>query len=179
MVFIVGVSGSGKKNASIRRIVQEILKACEKHGAQTELVDLAELSLPLFDRRESKDYGENVTKIHDILGRADGFVFGSPEYHASFSGTMKNFFDLLDFKKVLAGKPALFCGIGGSQNRATSLLDHSFVVARALKMWAVPKPIGLLHTDFDGNYRIANPKILERIDDAAKDLVKAAGVLAK
>lgn len=179
MTLIVGVSGSRRKNATILTLVKELLKACEKNGALTELIDLAEIDLPMFDNREGWDYGENHKRVQEILGRADGFVFGSPEYHGSMSGSLKNLFDLLQFQKVLAGKPALFCSVGGGKSRGTSMLDHCFVVSRALRMWPVPMPVGLNHSDFDENYKISDEKLLERINNAGQELIRAAAALKK
>lgn len=179
MVFIVCVSGSKRPGSTTLTVVKEIRKALERAGAKTELLDLAQVELPFFDNRESWEYGEEVDRIHALLEKADGFVFGSPEYHASMSGALKNMFDLLDYERVLAGKPAVFCAVGGGRGRAMTLVNHFLSVARALKMWTVPTVIGLNHSDFDEHWRIKDPGIFDRIALAAQQLVKAASALRK
>jgi FMN reductase len=179
MVFIVGVSGSKRKGSATLALVNEMLKACQKHGATTELIDLAQIELPFFDNRESWDYGPEAERIHQLLEKADGFVIGSPEYHGSMSGALKNFFDLLDYERVVAGKPAAFGGVAGGRARAMSVLNHFFVVARALKMWPVPLVVGLNHDDFNEQWHVKDKTIMDRIDLVAKELVKAASVLRK
>lgn len=177
MVFIVCISGSKRAGSTTLTLVNELRKACEKQGAKTELIDLAQVDLPMFDNRENWDYGQELERVQALLDKADGFVIGSPEYHASMSGALKNLLDLLDYKKVLAGKPVAFCGVGGGRGRASNVLGHFLVVARALRMWSVPTSIGLNHEDFDEKWQIKDQKMLERIDLAAKELVKAASAL--
>lgn len=36
---------------------------------------------------------DNIRKIRDLLNWADAFVVGSPDYHGSISGILKNFLD--------------------------------------------------------------------------------------
>ncbi len=179
MVLIVGISGSKRGGSMTLTLVNDLLNACKKHGAKTERIDLAQVELPFFDNRESWEYGKEAERVSKILEKADGFVIGSPEYHGSMSGTLKNLFDLQDYERVLAGKPAAFCGVGGGRGRATNVLSHFLVVARALKMWAVPMALGTNHDDFDDAFRLRDKTLLDRADAMAKDLVKAASVLRK
>jgi FMN reductase len=39
------------------------------------------------------DRDDNITKIRDVLNWTDAFVLGSPNYHGSISGVLKNFSD--------------------------------------------------------------------------------------
>ncbi len=179
MVLIVGISGSKRPGSSTLTLVNEMLASCKKQGAQTELIDLSQVELQFFDNRESWDYGAETERVEKLLEKADGFVIGSPEYHASMSGSLKNLFDLLDYERVVAGKPAAFCGVGGGRGRASNLLGHFLVVARALKMWSVPMSVGLNHDDFDDDWHIKDKALFDRIDASAKMLVKAASALRK
>ena len=178
MVFILGISGSPRKGSTTRTLVNTMLAACKKHGAETELLDLAETSLPFFDNRDSEDYGAEHKRVQDLLAKADGFVIGSPEYHGSISGMLKNFLDLSDYERVLSGKPAAFCVVGGG-SRGKSALDHFLIVARALRVWAVPHVVGTNKEDYDKDWKIASPKVIQRIEGATHDLVRAAKALKK
>ncbi len=178
MVTIIGVSGSKRANSTTLTLVKEMLKACEKLGAETQLIDLAEFDIPMFDHRKDGDYGQDIKNIQDTLAKADGFIIGTPEYHGSMSGALKNFLDHSDYMRVFAGKPAAFCGAGGG-SRAKSALDHLLVVARALSMWAVPHVVGINKTDFDDNWQLNSPKVSERIETTTKALVTAASALRK
>jgi len=178
MVLIIGISGSPRKGSTTSTLVKTILAACQKHGATTEFIDLSELGLPFFDNREDGDYGEATKKLQDTLAKADGFVFGSPEYHGSVSGMLKNFLDLSDYERVFSGKPVAVCAVGGG-SRGKSVLDHFLVIARALRMWAVPHTVGTNKDDFDKNWQVAAPKVKERIEQASHELVRVASLLKK
>jgi FMN reductase len=178
MVLIVGISGSKRPDSLCLTLVKTLLNACQKHGVETQLIDLSRHELPFFDNRESWDYGPEAEKLADLLDKADGFVIGTPEYHGSLSGTLKNFLDLLDYKKVLAGKPAGFCAVGGGRSRAQTVLDHLMVVARALQLWAVPRVVGMNHPDFQ-DFQVKDKATLERVESVAHELVRAAKALKK
>ena len=179
MVLIVGISGSNRPGSTTLTLVNEMLKACEKKGAKIELLDISQIKLPMFDNREGWDYGEEHKRIEALLEKADGFVIGSPEYHGSMSGALKNLLDLLDYTRVVAGKPAAFCAVGGG-SKAKSVLDHFLVVARALQIWAVPRVVGANHDDFEKPaWHIKSDKALRRIDEATTELVRAADKLKK
>ena len=45
---------------------------------------------------ESDDSDDNITKIRNVLNWTDALVLGSPDYHGSISGVLKNFRLLLE-----------------------------------------------------------------------------------
>ena len=68
-------------------------------GLEIEVVDLAEVALPLLDEPNHPRFGDYVhqhTKDWSAsVSRADAFVFVVPEYNHSFNGATKNALDFL------------------------------------------------------------------------------------
>jgi NAD(P)H-dependent FMN reductase len=88
-----------------------------------ELVDLADLGLPLLDepipasmRTYEHDHTRRWSKIVD---EADGFLFLVPEYNHGVSGALKNAIDYLFHE--WGHKPAAFASYGGGAGGARAV----------------------------------------------------------
>jgi len=107
-----------------------------KHGGfEVELIDLAEVNLPLFDEPKHPRFGEYVhqhTKDWSAtIKRGDAYVFVVPEYNYGFNAAIKNAIDYLN--KEWQYKPLGFVSYGGiaAGTRAVQMLKQ---VVSALKM---------------------------------------------
>jgi NAD(P)H-dependent FMN reductase len=82
---------------------------------EVELVDLAEINLPLLDEPHHPslmNYQHNHTKLWSaIVSRADAFVFVTPEYNLSSPPSLVNALDYLS--REWGYKPAAFVSYGG------------------------------------------------------------------
>jgi NAD(P)H-dependent FMN reductase len=68
--------------------------AMRKHGCLICIIQYCLcfiLSYP--EATASDDRDDNITKIRDVLNWTDVLVLGSPNYHGSISGVLKNFLD--------------------------------------------------------------------------------------
>jgi NAD(P)H-dependent FMN reductase len=110
---VVGSTRPGRKGLAVARWVQRL---AEQHGAfDVELVDLAEVALPVFDEPEHPRL-QRYTHQHTrdwaaVVSRADAFVFVTPEYNHSFPASLKNALDHLHVE--WADKAAGLVSYGG------------------------------------------------------------------
>jgi NAD(P)H-dependent FMN reductase len=103
----------GRKGIAVARWVQRL---AEEHGGfDVELVDLAEVGLPLFDEPNHprlQQYTHQHTRDWSAtVARADAFVFVTPEYNHSFPAALKNALDYLNAE--WADKAAALVSYGG------------------------------------------------------------------
>jgi NAD(P)H-dependent FMN reductase len=132
----------GRRGLAVARWVQRL---AETHGAfDVELVDLAEVGLPVFDepnhprlRRYEHDHTRRWSATVD---RADAFVFVTPEYNHSFPASLKNALDYLAAE--WAGKAAALVTYGGVSAglRASAALKP---VLGALRVHTVPEAVSV------------------------------------
>lgn len=84
-------------------------------GFEVELVDLAELNLPLLDEPNHprlRQYTHDHTKRwSEMVDRADAFAFVHPEYNYGYPASLKNAIDYLHREWVR--KPVTFVSYGG------------------------------------------------------------------
>ena len=104
---------AGRKGIAVARWFQRFAQA--HSGFEVELVDLAEVGLPVFDEPNHprlQQYVHQSTKDWSAtVSRADAFVFVTPEYNHSFPASLKNALDHLSVE--WADKAAGLVSYGG------------------------------------------------------------------
>src|SRR5687768_9405636 len=91
---VLALSGSLRDPSNTRRAIAVALDAAARAGADTAWLALHDL--PWCDGRPYYAYGAPVAAFRKELLAADALLVGSPEYHGSFSGVLKNALDLVE-----------------------------------------------------------------------------------
>jgi len=138
---IVGLGGSLRKGSTSRAALQRALSGAAAAGADTTLLDLRELELPIYDPDDDEPT-EGAATLIESCHAADGLLWSSPLYQGTISGAFKN---ALDWLHVLGRRDppylhdkviGLISAAGGTQGlQAINTMEFS---ARALRGWAVP-----------------------------------------
>jgi NAD(P)H-dependent FMN reductase len=132
----------GRKGIAVARWVQQLAR--EHGGFDVELVDLAEVALPVLDEPNHPRLGQYVhqhTKDWSAtVARADAYVFVTPEYNHSYPAGLKNALDYLSAE--WADKAAGLVSYGGVSAglRATAALKP---VLAALRMLPVVEAVSV------------------------------------
>lgn len=126
-------------------VVNWFVDQARQHGKfNVELVDLAEVNLPLFDEPKHprlQQYQHEHTKAWSaIVQRADAFVFVTPEYNF---GTPPSLVNALDYLIVeWAYKPAGFVSYGGV-SAGTRGVQMTKQIVTTLKMMPMYETVAL------------------------------------
>jgi NAD(P)H-dependent FMN reductase len=149
-VHVVALCGSLREGSYTRTALEVALDAAADAGASTELVDLRELDLPVFDA-DADDAGD-APALRDAVGRADAILLGTPMYHGSYSSPLKTALDYCGFDEFENKTVGLLAVAGGGF--PVTALEHLRSVCRALDAWVIP-------------HQAAVPKAWDAIDDGA------------
>ena len=131
--IIIGSTRPGRVGGAIATWFQG---RAEAHGAfDVEMVDLAEVGLPLFDEPGhpvTRQYThDHTTRWSATIDRADAYVFVIPEYNHSLNAATKNALDYLHHEWRF--KPAgIVCYGGGAMG--TRAAQHLKPVLAALRI---------------------------------------------
>jgi azobenzene reductase len=157
-------------------LVQESLDAL---GAATTLWNVRDRPLPIADvRYQGRELDNPAPLAHELTrlaAAADGYVLGSPVYHNSYSGALKNALDTLG-PAQFRHKPVAFVSNGGGM-RSVQPLDHLRIVIRALAAIGTPTHVATTGADFapdpdaPGGYRLIAEDALARVTALAEELV--------
>ncbi|MFC4078247.1 NADPH-dependent FMN reductase [Salinithrix halophila] len=172
---IIAVSGSMNATSTTRQAVKIIMKAAAEAGADTELIDLREWDLPMYDcRPDENTYPERVHTFRKKMLDADGFILGSPQYHGSITGCLKNALDFIGARE-LEGKFVALVGTAGGMMGATDTLNTLNIICRTLHAWPLPSmpSVPRSYDAFlpDGNLK--DEKLQQRIETLGEQLVRA------
>jgi azobenzene reductase len=185
MARILLISGSPRHSSHTFALTQEMALWLQKYGCSVTVFDLAETPIPLMDPAyevNPSDYpNDSLQRFISLAENADGFVLGTPTYHNSYSGCLKNALDWLGETHFRYKPVALMCNSGGM--RSVQALDHLRIVVRELSGIAIPRQIATSDADFDSHdktLQCQSELIRDRIRLAAQELfmfIRAATLL--
>jgi NAD(P)H-dependent FMN reductase len=131
--IIIASTRPGRVGPSVADWIYE--RAVAHGGFDVELIDLAEVNLPMFDEPKHPRFGEYMhqhTKDWSAtIRRGDAYIFVIPEYNYGFNAAIKNAIDYLNSE--WNHKPVGFVSYGGvaAGTRAVQMLKQ---VVTTLKM---------------------------------------------
>ena len=105
---------------------------------------------------------------------ADVFVLGTPDYHGSISGAMKNFLD--HFWKEFTGK--LFVPMVASHEKGLTVHDQLHTVARQCYAWSLPYAVSFMEKEDVANGEIVSDKFRDRLTMMIRDVQVYGGLIA-
>jgi NAD(P)H-dependent FMN reductase len=136
---VVGIAGSLRDESYTRVGIERALATAESAGASTDLIDLRDLDLPVFDA-DTREVGD-AQELKQRVREADSILLGTPVYHGSYSAPLKNALDYCGFDEFEKKTVGLLAVAGGSF--PITALDHLRSVCRALDCWVIPHQAAL------------------------------------
>jgi len=170
---IVALCGSQRDGSHTRSALEQTLDAASERGASTDLIDLSELELPVFDP-DQPDAGD-ANELRRRVRVADGVLLGSPMYHGSYASPLKTALDYCSFDEFEDTTVGLLVVSGGGF--PTPALEHLRSVARALDAWVLPQQVAIpeAHSAFkDG--RLIDESLADRVETLGTEMVEYANV---
>ncbi|MCY3413834.1 MAG: NAD(P)H-dependent oxidoreductase [Candidatus Heimdallarchaeota archaeon] len=171
---VIAIAGSLRTVSYTRYALAIALDAAAKLGADTELIDLKDYDLMFCEQYDNEeDFPDDVFRFRKKVAEADGIILGTPEYHGSFSGVLKNAIDLLgrnEFDNKLVG----LIGVAGGSIGATNSLNGLRQVTRHLHAWTIPNHVSIPRASkkFDKEGNCLDESIEKRIREIGEIIVK-------
>jgi len=173
-IRVAALVGSLRTDSHSRQACRRALTAAEVYdGVRTDLLDLREFDLPVFDA-DDRDAGDAEALTRRVRA-ADSVILGTPVYHGSYSSALKNALDYCGFDEFEDTTVGLLCVAGGSF--PTTTLDHLRSVARAVNAWVVPHQVAIprAREAFDGD-DLREEDVAERVDTLGRRMVEYARI---
>ncbi len=176
---IVGLGGSIARISRSRAALIRALEGAAAAGAETRILDLRELDLPMYNPDEAEPT-ESAATLIEACYTADGLIWSSPMYQGTISGALKN---ALDWLHVLGQRDppylhdkviGLVSAAGGTHGlQAINTMEFS---VRALRGWAVPYvvPVATAARVFDAEGRIHDEGVEHQLDMLGREVVRVA-----
>jgi FMN reductase len=171
-ILVLAGSNVGDKTVIASSAVYSVLK--EKYGDSHELsfIDLQEKEMVFGDGRNYLDYSGDTGEVAQAVMEADVIIFGSPIFHASIPGSLKNIFDLLP-QDALQYKTVGMIVTAGSSKHFLIPEQQLKPILGYMKANIVPNYVFVLDTDYHQD-KIINDDVLFRIDKLVEDTMVLA-----
>src|ERR1700675_2884382 len=168
--YIVAIGGTLRANSTTERAMRYVLDAAQRAGARTKLISGPSLQLPLYQPDNPERSGAARDLVAE-LALADGIVLGSPGYHGSISGLVKNALDYAedlrtDARPYFSGRAVGCIATAGGWPAAVNTLGALRHMLPALRVWPTPPGAAINSAeavfDEDGTCRV--PRIAQVLE---------------
>ena len=132
-LYVLAVVGSLQRNSITRVVIHLVADQMRQAGCTVDVLDFLKEPLALYNPDTAHDM-PGYAELQNRVDRADVILLGTPDYHGSLSGAMKNFLD--HFWQEFAGK--LFATIVASHEKGLTVTDQLRTVARQCYAWTLP-----------------------------------------
>ncbi len=171
-VTIMILCGSLRKASVTHKALEAAAAGIESAGGIVVWADEWIGRLPFCSEENAGDPVVQAFKAR--AAGADGFLLGSPEYHGSLSGLLKNALDCLYLDETEDKWAALVATAGGRQG-ATGTLNAMRLIARAIHMWVIHDQVSIAsaHKLLGGSGAFTDGEIEARLHSLGAHLVEA------
>ena len=189
-VRLLAFAGSLRSASFNRRLVHVLAAGAREAGAEVELIELRDHSLPIYDGDiEAAGMPDTVHRLQAMLAAADGLLIATPEYNGSMPALVKNTLDWMSRaqpdgrsgEELFRGKVAGICSASpGALGGLRSLLVLRDALAK-LGMWVCPKQVavGGAADAFDADGDLVDPRRRAAVHAVGAEVVRAAARLRR
>src|SRR6201993_538920 len=168
---ILGTARMGRMSLHAARLVTGELSKCA--GIETDLIDIANLSLPTNDAGEAIKQANFSAK----MTKADALVIVSPEYNHGYSGLLKHVLD--SCLKEYIHKAVGIVGVSAGPFGGTRMIQNLLPVMRELGLVTIFWDVNFssVQKAFDQEGSLADESYIRRIDKFLQELIWMARTL--
>lgn len=169
-INIVAIIGSVRPDNMTAKVLALVIDEIKKYAnVNLEVIDPGEIQLST----PGKETDASVKQLQEIVSKATGVILATPEYHGSYSSTIKLVIDNLGYPSVLAGKPIALLGVASGQIGAIKALEHLRSVCSHVGSIVLPGPVSVagVHKLFNDQGHCQDKKTEKRIRALATNLI--------
>ena len=171
---ILAVVGSLQRESVTRAVIQHVAERFRNDGCAVDVLDFLKEPLALYNPDTAHEL-EGYAALQSRVERADVIVLGTPDYHGSLSGAIKNFLD--HFWHEFAGK--LFATIVASHERGLTVTDQLRTIARQCYAWTLPYGVSFTEELDVKDGQVVSDSLRQRLEMMVRDARVYGQLLAR
>jgi FMN reductase len=171
---VLAVVGSLQRESVTRAVIHDVAERLRTGGCSVDVLDFLKEPLALYNPDTAHEL-PGYTELQARVDRADVIFLGTPDYHGSLSGAMKNFLD--HFWQEFAGK--LFATVVASHEKGLTVTDQLRTIARQCYAWTLPYGVSLTEDVDVRDGKIVSDSLRNRLDMLIRDARVYGAVLAQ
>jgi len=171
---VLAVVGSLQRGSVTRIVIQHVAGQLRAAGCNVDVLDFLKEPLALYNPDTAHDL-PGYAELQARVDRADVVFLGTPDYHGSLSGAMKNFLD--HFWREFAGK--LFATVVASHEKGLTVTDQLRTIARQCYAWSLPYGVSFTEEVDVKDGKIVSETLRDRLEMLIRDARVYGTVLAR
>lgn len=171
---VLAVIGSLQRGSITRVVVHHVAERLQEVGCVVDVLDFLKEPLALYNPDTAHELPE-YAKLQARVEASDVILLGTPDYHGSLSGAMKNFLD--HFWHEFAGK--LFATIVASHEKGLTVTDQLRTVARQCYAWTLPYGVAFTEEVDVKEGQIVSESLKKRLEMLIRDARVYGHLLAR
>ena len=177
---IAGVCGSMGARSTTKMALSLALKGASEYEVSTRLIELRDYKLVFYGEVDKEDYPPDVFRLRKEIKESQGIILGTPEYHGSLSGALKNMLDLMSAEEF-EGKIVGLVGVAGGHIGAINSLNTMRTIGRHLHCWVLPQDVSIADSEktFNEDGTVTDPAIEQRLLNIGRQVVKFVSLQQK
>ena len=170
-IKIAAIIGSVRPENMTAKVLAFVVDELKKYkNVQIDIIDPHDFHLNSLEVKKKK----SVEKLQKTVSKATGVILTTPEYHGSYSSTIKLVIDNLGYPSVLSGKPVALLGIASGQIGAIKALEHLRSVCSHIGSLVLPGAVSVagVHKVFDDQGNCLDAKVEKMVRALATNLME-------
>jgi MsuE subfamily FMN reductase len=182
---LLGINGSLTPPPSRTRSVLNAALAGARaydNSVETEVLELRDFALEFCDGRSPDNYNNDTRRALALVEEADAYLVATSIYRGSYTGALKNFFDLVpndpNGHDPLRGKVVGLLATGGSDHHYLVLEHQLRPLFGFFGAYTPPRAIYAVPKDFDTQRR-PQGRLVEELAQLGQEVLIQARFLAE
>jgi len=172
---LLGISG-GLSQKTVIAIEKALDFAYQYDNSfEVEVLNIAEQCVQYCDGRDPAKYDGDAKIVIDKIVNADALIIGTPMYRGSYTGMLKNAFDIIPNNSLL-GKPVGLIATGGSDHHYLAIEHELKPILGFFYAHVLPGGVYVNNTHYS-NKDLVDKDILLRLKQLAESIVNFTKII--
>ncbi|HET7580992.1 MAG TPA: NAD(P)H-dependent oxidoreductase [Bacillales bacterium] len=167
---LLGLSGSLTPRSKTLIAIEKAAEFAQYDSSvETEIISLRDFDIQFCDGRDPALYQGDTKQVIEKIEEADALIVGSPIYRGSYSGALKNVFDLIP-NDALKGKVVGLIATGGTYHHFLAIEHQLKPLLGFFRAHIVPGSV-YAHNHHYSDKTLVDSDVLQRLQDLGEDIV--------
>ena len=175
MMKLLGISGGVSQKTLVA--IEKTLGYAKRYddSVDVEAMSISAYDTQFCDARDPAKYEGDSRIIIDKVVEADALVIGTPMYRGTYTGLLKNMFDLIP-NDALVGKPVGMIATGGSDHHFLALEHEVKPLLGFFYAHVIPGYVYANNSHYSGK-ELVDEGILDQLDQLGRAIVNFARII--
>jgi FMN reductase len=172
VIELLGISGSPTQGSHTLEAVERAVEyaRASQPDLSAEVINVRDHDVQFCDGRDPALYEGDTRMIIDKVQAADALMIGTPMYRASYTGVLKNLFDIIP-DDALMGKPVGLIATGGTDHHFLAIEHELKPVIGFFSGYPIPGAVYANNDHYSQDGELVDQGVLDRLRQLAEAVV--------